>query len=589
MKKNRLHNIFPFLEWGQDINRSTLWHDFIAGLTGAIVVLPQGIAFALIAGMPPEYGLYTAMILPLVTALFGSSRHLVSGPATAMCIVIFASISKFAEPGSDEFIRIVFGLTLMTGIIQFVFGLVRLGGLVNFVSNTVVIGFTAGAAVLIATSQVPGALGVPVPKGTSFIGTYGYIFTHLSEVNLWVVLVSASSLVIGVVIRKFWPKLPWLLIAMVVGGLLAFFVGGEEVGIKFVSGIERKLPPFNVPNLTFDEITELVPDAFALALLGLISAAAIGRSIATKSKQQLNGNQEFIGQGLANIAGSFFSGFAGAGSFSRSGVNFEAGAKTPMANIIATGLLISIVMAFAPATRYLPMPAMCGVIIVVAYNLIDFKYMKRAFTTNVEEAVTLIVTFLSTLVLELQFAIYIGIFFSLIFYLRKTSKPRLVAVAPDQKDPSHRFVNIAKFPQDECPQLKVVRIDGSLFFGAAEHIFKKLNEFRQDDQKDLLIVGNGINLIDITGGDMLVREAEQRRAEGGTLYMCNLKYNARKFLKKGGYLEKIGEENIFVSKQVAIKEIYKRLDQETCRNCAVKVFFECKAQASTAPTPEHQD
>lgn len=580
MKKNLLSKIFPFLSWGREIDRSSIWHDLIAGLTGAIVVLPQGIAFAIIAGMPPEYGLYTAMVLPIVTALFGSSRHLVTGPATAMCIVIFASISQYAEPGSDDFIRLVFALTLITGVIQFVFGAVRLGGLVNFVSQTVVIGFTAGAALLIATSQVPSALGVDVPKGFNFFETYGYIFTHVGDIQLWVVAVSGSSLLTAILVKKLLPKFPWLLIAMVVGGVVAWAVGGEAVGIEFVAKIQRRLPPFSLPSMNFNEFKQLVPDAFALALLGLISSAAIGRSIATKSKQIIDGNQEFIGQGLANIAGSFLSGFAGAGSFSRSGVNYEAGAKTPMANIFATGILIAIIMVLAPVTSFLPMPAMSGVILLVAFSLIDFGYIKKSFKTSKEEVIILGITFLSTLILELQFAIYIGILFSLVFYLRKTAKPRIVTIAPDPEDPAHRFVNIGKFPQEVCPQLKVIRFDGSTFFGAISHVSKKLNEFRREGPKHMLIVGNGINLIDIEGAELLLREKEEREAMGGKLYFSNFKFRVRRFLKKGGYWEKLGPENIFLSKKDAIKEIYSQLDREKCKECKVKIFFECRGERS---------
>ena len=578
MKKKTLRKIFPFLEWGKDLNKKTVWQDFVAGLTGAIVVLPQGIAFAFIAGMPPECGLYTAMLLPLVTALFGSSRHLVTGPATAMCIVIFASISQFAEPGSDDFIRLVFALTLLTGIIQVVFGVVQLGGLINFVSNTVIIGFTAGAAVLIATSQIPDALGIVIPKGLNFFEKWVAIFSHAPDINHWVLGVSVSSLVVAALFKKFLPKLPWLLIAMLAGGMIALLSGGAEVGIEFVSGIERKLPPFNLPRMNFEEFQKLAPNAFALALLGLISSVAISRSIATKSKQKLDGNQEFVGQGLANIVGSLFSGFAGAGSFSRSGVNYEAGAKTPLAQIFATLLLVAVVLILAPYTAYIPIPAMAGVIVLVAFNLIDFHNIKKIAKSSKEETVILVVTFLSTLLLELQFAIYMGIFFSLLFYLRKTSKPRIVSIAPDPKENTHRFTNVEMYGHAECPQVKVIRIDGSMFFGAMGHVEKKLAKLRKDQQPHLLIVANGINMIDIQGAELLVREAEELRKAGGGLYLSNLKFKARKFLQKGGYMESIGEENIFTSKKTAIPAIYKKLNRETCNKCTARIFFECNGE-----------
>ncbi len=310
---SRLGRLLPFLQWWSLVTPETLKKDFMAGLTGAIIVLPQGIAFATIAGLPPEYGLYTAMVTPVVAALFGSSRHLISGPTTAISIVVFSAISRYAEPGSPEFIHLALTLTFLAGAYQFGFGLARLGTLVNFVSHTVVVGFTAGAAILIATSQMKHVLGVQVPRGESFAHTWMDIFHQLGNINYYVLTVALGTLFTAIAVKKFFPRAPHLLLALITGGVIALLLGAQEHGIALVPAIPGHLPPPSRPDFSLATIQQLAPEAFAVALLGLIEAVSISRAIATKSHQRIDSNQEFIGQGLSNMFGSFFSSYAGSG------------------------------------------------------------------------------------------------------------------------------------------------------------------------------------------------------------------------------------------------------------------------------------
>ena len=337
MKLIKPESIFPFLDWFKLVTKDTIKADFIAGLTGAVIVLPQGVAFATIAGLPPEYGLYTAMVTPIVAALFGSSHHLVSGPTTAISIVVFAAVSHHAAVGSPEFVAMALTLTFLAGVYQLGFGIARLGALVNFVSHTVVIGFTAGAAILIATSQVKSITGIAIPKGESFLNTWGDLFQGAGQTNSYLLLIAIVTLVTALAARKFIPKMPNLLIGMVVGSALAAYLGRYTNDIALVGEIPAHLPPFSIPEFSLETIKMLAPEAFAIALLGLIEAVSISRAVATKSNQRINANQEFIGQGISNMFGSFFSSYAGSGSFTRSGVNFEAGAKTPLSAIFAAG------------------------------------------------------------------------------------------------------------------------------------------------------------------------------------------------------------------------------------------------------------
>ena len=577
MNFNKIHikSIFPFLQWMPELTKKTIQADLIAGITGAIVVLPQGVAFAMIAGMPPIYGLYTAMVLPIVAALFGSSKHLISGPTTAISIVVFSAVSQYTEPGTDQFVALALVVTLIAGLFQLAFGLARLGTLVNFVSHTVVIGFTAGAAILIASSQIKNILSISIPKGATFVETWSNVFSHGNESNIYALTIGLSTLLVAILIKKFTPKIPNMLVAMVFGGLLNYVLNGSAEGVALVGELPRGLPPFSWPEITLDKISQLAPNAFAIALLGLIEAVAIARSIASKSGQRIDGNQEFIGQGLSNIIGSFFSSYAGSGSFTRSGVNFSAGAKSPVAAIFAAILLMLIVTFVAPLAAYLPIPAMGGIILLVSYNLIDFHHIKRIFTSSKRETTVLLITLSSTLLLELEYAIYIGVIFSLIFYLQQTSTPRFVSLAPDPDSSKRKMQNAEKDNLVECPQLKIIRIEGSLFFGAVDHVASELHRLRNGEANHLLIVSSSINLIDTSGAEMLEREAIIWKQKGGGLYFSGLKQRGRHTMQRTGLMKAIGADHFFENKEEAVVALYKKLNPDICATCTKKIFLEC--------------
>lgn len=574
--------------WLPRVNRETLKADFVAGLTGAVIVLPQGVAFATIAGLPPEYGLYTAMITPIVAALFGSSWHLISGPTTAISIVVFSAVSEHAEPGTAMFIQNTLTLTLLAGIYQLAFALARLGVLVNFVSHTVVIGFTAGAAILIATSQINQMFGVTVPRGESFLFTWVDIFHQLPKMNVYVFTVSILTLVIALILKIWFKRLPNLLLALVAGSVIAFVLGGNEVGIKLVAEIPAHLPPFSVPDFSLASIKMLAPQAFAVALLGLIEAVSISRAIASKSHQRIDGNQEFFGQGLSNIVGSFFSSYAGSGSFTRSGLNYTSGARTPLSAIFAALLLALIILLVAPLTAYLPIAAMAGVIMLVAWNLVDFGHIKKIFETSRAETSIFLTTFFATLFLQLEFAIYLGVLLSLILFLARTSIPDVISLVPTTEEATGKSVLVNKYRDErlpECPQLKVVRIDMSVYFGSANHIQNRLHYMsEQQKYKHILVIGSGINFIDLTGAEMLEQESARLKLAGGGLYFAGLKRKVNTFIHKGHFDEHIGSAFFFDSKREAIEQItHTILDHSICHNCAFRVFQECHRPPLTEP------
>jgi len=575
----QLVKIFPFILWFRLTTIETIKADFFAGLTGAIIVLPQSVAFATIAGMPPEYGLYAAMVVPIIAALFGSSFHLVSGPTTAISIVVFAAVSKYAAPGSEEFVALALTLTFLAGVYQLVFGLAKFGLLVNFVSHNVVIGFTAGAAILIASSQIPYILGIHIPRGEGFINTWIDLYSGVGEFNIYLLIVGLGTLVSAIIIKLIRPKFPYLLIGMFVGGFLAFYLSSFTDSIETVGVMPAYFPPLSSPNFSLSSLKSLAPEAFAIALLGLIEASSIGRSIATKSNQRINPSQEFIGQGTSNIVGSFFSGYASSGSFTRTGVNFESGARTPLSAILAALFLMVIVLLVGPLISYLPYAAMAGIILIVAYNLIDFQSIKKTFTYSKSESVIFTATFLSTLLFELEFAIYLGVLLSLMLFIAKTSAPEVHTLAfgsPPGED-IRKLQSIRKTPLVQCPQLKIIRIDMSIYFGSINHIQKQISQI-VDNQRiyHILIVASGVNFIDLAGIEGLLIEHRRLKALNGDLYLVDVKSSTYEFMEKVNFVNEIGRENFFESKEEAIHIVYDRLDKSKCEKCQALVFKECQ-------------
>ncbi len=578
-RKFDFSHYFPFLQWGREVNGRTLRLDFMAGLTGAIVVLPQGVAFATIAGMPPEYGLYAGMIPAIVAALFGSSRHLVSGPTTAASVVLFSSLSVLAEPGSAQYVSLALTLTFMVGIIELILGLARMGVLVNFISHSVIIGFTAGAAVLIAAKQLKNFLGIEMERGGHVHEILFRVWEHLGDIDPLVTTVGVVTLVSGILIRRIAPRIPYMIVAMVVGSVVAVILmklfPEQASNIKTVGALPASLPPISAPDFSLDTIRALAPTAVAVTLFALTEAVSIARALAARSGQHIDGNQEFIGQGLSNIAGSFFSGYVATGSFNRSGLNYEAGARTPLAAVFAGGLLMVIVLLVAPWAAWLPTAAMAGILFLVAWGLIDFHHITTIQKTSRSEAVVMWVTLLSTLFLELEFAIFLGVMLSLVLYLARTSRPTVLLRAPNPMLPKRKFDTDPALPQ--CPQLRIVRIDGSLFFGAVNHIqeeFRRLEE-QNPEQKHLAIVCSGINFIDVAGAEFLAQEARKRRQAGGNLYLIRVKGGLWEPLDRGGFLDEIGPGNVFQSKTAAITGIFQKLDKEICRCCDRRIFREC--------------
>lgn len=577
-----LQRLLPFLIWWPRVDGEALRHDLLAALTGAIIVLPQAVAFASIAGLPPQYGLYAAMVPAVVAAFWGSSWHLVSGPTTAISIVVFATVSPLAVPDSADYIGLVLTLTLLVGLMQLTMGLLRLGTLVNFISHTVIVGFTAGAACLIVVSQLGNFLGLAIPRGLAFHEVLLHAARHLGETQPWVLLVGVVTLLIGALVRRLRPRWPYMIVAMLAGSLVALLLdqllGSAATGIRAVGRIEASLPPLSMPDLSFIALSDMVFPAFIVSILALTEAVAISRAIATQSGQRIDSNQEFIGQGLANIAGSFFSGYTSSGSFNRSGANYVAGARTPLAAAFSAVFLLLIALLAAPWAAYLPIAAVAGVLFIVAWGLIDVRGI-AAIVRDPRERLVLLLTFAGTLI-DLEKGLFLGIVASLLFYLYRTSQPAIDERVPPRAElgnPRRKFV-AADQDNTGCPQLAILRVRGSLYFGAVEHVSEELHRVDAADprRKWLMLMMQGVNFLDHAGVHLLQHEARRRRALGGGMMLVTVQPTVRETLVRVGFVAEEGADRIVFSKGDALRTIYPLLDSDICRRCTVRTFEECQ-------------
>ncbi len=404
--------LLPVLRWAPRWREpGTLRADLLAGLTGAIVVLPQGIAFATLAGMPPQYGLYAAMVPCLVAALFGSSRLMVTGPANAISLTTLALLAPLAQPGSQHYVTLAITLSCLVGITQIVLGLVRAGRLVDKVPHAVIVGFTAGAAVLIAAAQLAPFLGIEVPRGLSPAQALGAVFGRIDAMQP---LAVAGGLATVLTIRLWrWGRyVPAMLVGVVVGSMVSAGCVALWSGLtapRVVAALPGALPPFSMPDFSYDTVRSLLPAVAVMTLLGLTEAVAIARSVASIQRDAFDGSREFIGQGMANVAGSFFSAYPTSGSFNRSGVNVVSGARTPLAAACAALILIGLLSFVGPLARYLPFSVIAGLLFMVAWGLIDRPEIARIWREEPTERWPLVVTFLATITLSLEWAILMGL------------------------------------------------------------------------------------------------------------------------------------------------------------------------------------
>lgn len=550
--------------------------DLLAGLTVGVVLLPQGLAFSLLAGLPPAMGLYAAIMASIFAALWGSSNHLQTGPTNTAAALTLSVLLPIAAPGSAEFIAAAGLIAVMAGIFRLVLGLARLGLLVNFVSDSVIVGFTAGAGMLIMVGQITTLLRVQPVQSTNLPGILSGVVPQFLHAHLPTLILSIVTIALLIILRRVNKRLPMSLVAIVAMTAIVWGFNLKEQGIRVLGEVPSGLPPLaDLPLLNLNLIGRLSTGALAIAAIGLVEATAIARALSSNSGQRLDSNQEFVGQGIANIAAGFFSGYPCSASFNRSALSYRTGARTSLASAFAGLFVLLASFILAPAVAQLPRAVISAELVLAAYSMIDRNRMRRIWKGNRNDAAIMITTFVATLLLPLQFAVLIGILMSLGAYILQTSAPQVVAVLPDDQ-----FRHWGPQPhKPQCPQLGILDVLGDLYFGAVSHVEESIHRHmnQHPEQRFLLLRMHSVQRIDISGINALENLLRSYRSRGGDIYMTRVREPVLHLMQTSGFQRMLGADH-YLSEDTAIDFLFhKVIDPAVCiYECSVRAFRECQ-------------
>lgn len=581
----------PRRPWFSQVSRETLRADVLAGLTNAAIVLPQGVAFAVIAGLPPEYGLYTAMITPVIAAIWGTSMIMVSGPTTAISAVMFATLAELAPPGTPLYIQFALTLTIIAGLFQLIAGVFRLGGMISFISHSVMVGFTAAAALLIGASQLSGALGIEVESGGGVIERLARVIEHREGFQPLALLLAASSLATIVITQKISRKIPAYLMALLVGVGVGELTGAREAGIEMFDKLPSLVPALSPPSVSISDLPALLPGAVSVGFVGLLEAISIGRAFAMRRRERYDANQEIIGQGLSNVVAGFFQAYAGSGSFTRSAMNAESGARTPLSAVFAALWLVALLMVVAPFVDHIPKPAMAGIIVYVAWRLISFREIRHITRSSQSETLILGLTFLAGITTELENAIFVGVIASLAVFLYRSSHPHIAVLAPIRRHGRRQLRGAVFHELEPCPQISILRLDGPLFFGSVDHVeseFRRIEALFPGRNVKILVL-KGLGKIDLSGVNLLADEIDKARKAGGDFHLVVPFKDTVDALARMNLFEVLEKSNLHPNKSEAIQAATRQLNDDICAACTVRAFVECAgkpAPAGVAPEKE---
>ncbi|MCU7852734.1 MAG: sulfate permease [Candidatus Thiodiazotropha sp. (ex Monitilora ramsayi)] len=561
------------MEWiGELKNKDTVRADVMAGVTVALVLVPQSMAYAQLAGLPVYYGLYASFLPPMIAAFFGSSRQLATGPVAVVSLMTAAALEPLAT-SPDTYLAYAVLLALMVGLFQMFLGLFKLGVLVDFLSHPVVVGFTNAGALIIATSQLGKVFGVFAERAEHHYETvWNTLLAAVEGTHFPTLMMAALAFGIMWGIRRFYPALPGVLIAVVVTTVIAWLTDFATAGGKVVGTIPDGLPGFAIPTFDLTTVWSLIPAAITISLIGFMEAISIAKAMAARTRQRLNANQELIGQGLSNVVSSVFSGYPVSGSFSRSAVNINAGAITGFSSIV-TGLVVAITLIFlTPLLYHLPQATLAAVIIMAVINLIKIEPIIHAWKAQPHDAIVAVVTFVLTLVFapHLDKGIIVGVLLSLGLFLWRTMRPRFAQLSR-YDDGTMRDIRVHPLPTS--PVISVVRFDGSLYFASAGYFETKILGVvaANPDLKYIILDGEGINQIDATGEEVLHHLWERLQAQGITLVVARMKKQFMDTIRRTGLREKMGD-NFFSRIGLALNYIWNQLgDSYDRENCPLRI------------------
>lgn len=551
-----IKKMIPILEWLPNYNKSLFKGDLVAGLTVGIILIPQGIAYALIAGLPPIYGLYCALVPQVMYAIFGSSRQVAIGPVAMDSLIVATGVSTVALAGSESYISIAILLALIVGAIQFILGVFSLGFIVNFLSKPVITGFTSAVALIIGLNQFRNLLGADFIQSDQIQYILRDVWFKITTLNTHTTIIGLISVVIIIIFRKINKKLPNALIVVVLGIIIMKYFGENLGDVSIVKDIPSGLPVFGIPEFNVQQIRELLPIAFTLVMVGYLETISIGKSLEAKQDvYRIRANQELIALGLSNMMGSFFKAYPTASSFSRSAINQESGAKTGMAALISVVMVVITLLFLTPLFYHLPKTVLAAIIIVAVFGLINFKEAAFLWKANNLDFWLMLSTFLATLLLGIEYGIAVGVSLSLVVLIYKTSRPYVAEIG---KVPGSNFYrNISRFEEVIISdEILVFRFDAQIFYANSNYFRDNLDEMAAKKGKALKLIvidAESINRVDSTGVEMLKERIKFYQKKEVQFYFAGVKGPVRDDLFRSGIIELIGLHHFFMRANEAVK------------------------------------
>ena len=545
---NKLSTFFPILGAVSRYNKDLFRSDLTAGITVAVMLIPQGMAYSVLAGLPPIYGLYAPIVPILLYAIFGTSGQLAVGPVAMVSLLIFTGVGALADVGSDQFIQLAILAAFGVGVVQLAMGLFRMGFLVNFLSHPVLSGFTSAAAIIIGTSQLKSLFGVSLPSSKLVHEVWLAFLGALGEVNLATMVIGLGSVAVLVGLRRWNKRFPGALAVVVIGTVLTALMGLDGRGVAIVGTVPEGLPSFGIPVFSIGDFQALIPTILAIALVGYMESIAVAKAIATRRGYKVVPNQELIGLGVANIGGSFFQAFPTTGGLSRTAVNDQAGAETNLAAVYSVVLISLTVMFLTPWFYYLPKAVLAGIIMVAVAGLFDAKEMKHLWKTDRRDFLMLAATFVATLTLGIEEGIGVGVLLSIVAVIYSSTQPHTAELGRIGDTDTFRNIHRYKDQVQVYDDILVMRFDSLLFFGNVEHFSDVLQEklaARGEGLKLVVLDAASINTIDSTGMHTLEKTVKDLRAKGIEFRITGVIGPVRDKLHVSGLVDLIGRENFF--------------------------------------------
>jgi sulfate permease, SulP family len=532
--------------------------DLMAGLTVAMVVIPQSMAYAAIAGVNPIYGLFTAIIPTIVGALFGSFPYLVTGPTNPTALVTASVLLTFAD--RPDYLQFVLALAIIAGLFKLILGLLKLGSITRYISNSVLVGFLSAAGVLIILGQSGNLLGINIARAGGIPGIFTSLYQHLGSINLNSLIVSALAVGIMVLVRSLNRKLPAALITIILTSLFVFLLGWSEAGVRLVAdfGLPDQIGlRFHLPEISLGDFASLGFSGAAVALFGLMEAVSIAKAMSQMTGDRLDPSREMIGQGLASLVGGFFQCMPSSGSPSRTVINVVNGAKTRLAAVFSGLSVLIFLLLFSGLIGYIPIPGLAAVVVVSSAGLINFNLIKLTWQSRLQSRVVMVITFLSTLILPLEYAIYLGVLLTILIFLGESSRVNMSYLTLNEEG---KFM---EKPLDRIqvrhPKIAIINLEGDLYFAAVEDLQIQLENILENDIRVLILRFRRTHLLASTGVRALEQLIKSAYANGVHILFCGVHPEVEKPLESAGISDMLGDDKIFLAGETLFKSTHQAL------------------------------